>query len=365
VEDANDGNNPTDQVAESNESRWSRFISYPKRKFYERKAKKEKESPTDRAARITATATVWIAAFTVVLSVVGLGTLYEIYIGGSDTHDLAQSTLAASRAWIVVQGTGFGFTKDKNFPTGRVVLADSGNSPAFGLNGWRCVEVRSDEPPIQDGQLQKSPTAVCLPVAGGTLGKGVPIQMDAFIPAQVPADFSRDTEGSAPHFYYWGIITYDIYPSDGKRHSTSFCLKNGWDQLSACRERGIRGKLAPESKLGHNQHGRWLDTSGFAAAVVRDGWTVPAVDALIEMPAQGGGATARDGSQHREVLPGDPPAASFDEGVSRGANQIGHLKRRPVHLRVLRWLIFQLERVQRTCGGVEMPSREMEIDRGF
>src|ERR1700674_1843744 len=73
-----------------------------------------------------------------------------------------------------------------------------------------------------------------------------------------------------------------------------------------------------------------------AAAVVGDGRTVATVDALIEMPAQGGGATARDGSQHGEVLPGDPPAALFDEGASRGANQIGHLKRRPVHLWVLR-----------------------------
>jgi hypothetical protein len=54
------------------------------------------------------------------------------------------------------------------------------------------------------------------------------------------------------------------------------------------------------------------------------------------MPAPGGGATARDGSQHREVLPGDPAAASFDEDASRGANQIGHLKGWPVHLRVLR-----------------------------
>ena len=40
-----------------------------------------------------------------------------------------------------------------------------------------------------------------------------------------------------------------------------------------------------------------------AAAVVRDGRTVATGDALIEMPAQGGGATACDGSQHREVLP--------------------------------------------------------------
>src|SRR5450755_1554318 len=73
-----------------------------------------------------------------------------------------------------------------------------------------------------------------------------------------------------------------------------------------------------------------------AAAVVRDGWTVATGDALIEMPAQGGGATARNGSQHREVLPSNPPAAAFDEGAPRGANQIGHLKWRPVHLPVLR-----------------------------
>ena len=47
-----------------------------------------------------------------------------------------------------------------------------------------------------------------------------------------------------------------------------------------------------------------------AAAVVRDDRTVAAVGALIEMPAQGGGATAHDGSQHFDVLPGDPPADS-------------------------------------------------------
>src|SRR6266436_9412627 len=73
-----------------------------------------------------------------------------------------------------------------------------------------------------------------------------------------------------------------------------------------------------------------------AAAVVGDGRTVPAVGALIEMPAQGGGATARDGSQHFEVLPSDPPAASFDECVSSSVNQIRHLEWRPVHLFALR-----------------------------
>jgi hypothetical protein len=179
-----------------------------------------------------------IVLFTCVLAVVSYLQWREIRSGSNDTHNLAESTLAASRAWVVVEGTGFNFTKDRDFPSGRVVLADSGSSPAFGIEGWRCVEIRRDEPPLQDGQLQKSPSAVCLSISGGTLGKNVPITMDAYVPAKAPANFSTDTEGTGPHFYYWGIITYDIYPSDGKRHSTSFCLKNGGNQLSVCKEGG-------------------------------------------------------------------------------------------------------------------------------
>ena len=98
------------------------------------------------------------------------------------------------------------------------------------------------------------------------------------------------------------------------------------------------------------------------AAVVGDGRTVRAVGALIEMAAQGGGATARNGSQHLEMSPGDPFTAAFDEAASRGANQIGHLEWWPVHLFALRYLVFQLERVQRTRGGVEVPLGEMKID---
>src|SRR6202050_5564956 len=44
------------------------------------------------------------------------------------------------------------------------------------------------------------------------------------------------------------------------------------------------------------------------------------------------------------------------------ANQIGHLEGRPVHLFALLYLVFQLERVQRTRGCVEVPLGEMEID---
>jgi hypothetical protein len=65
------------------------FIAWMRRKLHGRGTKRENENPADRAARLTAKATVWIAAFTVIMALVGIGTLYEIVEGGSDTHDLA------------------------------------------------------------------------------------------------------------------------------------------------------------------------------------------------------------------------------------------------------------------------------------
>src|SRR6266853_825468 len=52
--------------------------------------------------------------------------------------------------------------------------------------------------------------------------------------------------------------------------------------------------------------------------------------------AERGGATPRNGQEHFDMLPGDPLTASFDECVSRSANEIGHLERWPVHLLALR-----------------------------
>src|SRR5713101_2676087 len=101
-----------------------------------------------------------------------------------------------------------------------------------------------------------------------------------------------------------------------------------------------------------------------SAGVVGDG-PMPAAGALIEMPAQGGGATARKGQQHFEVLPAEPVAVSFEEGRSRSADEIGHLQGRPVHLFVPVWFVVQLQRVQRTGGGVEMALRKVEVNGGL
>jgi len=63
---------------------------------------------------------------------------------------------------------------------------------------------------------------------------------------------------------------------------------------------------------------------------------MPAASALIEMAAEDGGATPPNGQQHFDMLPGNPLAASFDEGNSRNADEIGHLERWPAHLLFLR-----------------------------
>jgi hypothetical protein len=89
LENTGAGQNPTPDGKQPENDRGTGFIDKIKGKLHERKAKKEQENPVDRAARLTAKATVWIAMFTVVMALVGLGTLYEIIEGGSDTHDLA------------------------------------------------------------------------------------------------------------------------------------------------------------------------------------------------------------------------------------------------------------------------------------
>src|ERR1700676_2597840 len=76
-----------------------------------------------------------------------------------------------------------------------------------------------------------------------------------------------------------------------------------------------------------------------STGVVGDG-AMSAASALIEMSAERGGATPRNRQEHFDVLPADPLTASFDECVSRSADQIGDLEGWPVHLLILWWPVF-------------------------
>src|SRR5204863_9277032 len=60
-------------------------------------------------------------------------------------------------------------------------------------------------------------------------------------------------------------------------------------------------------------------------------------------------------------LPTEPVAISFDESISRGADQIGHLEWWPGHLLFLRRPAFERQRIQRTRRRMQVTLGEMQI----
>jgi len=93
-----------------------------------------------------------------------------------------------------------------------------------------------------------------------------------------------------------------------------------------------------------------------------------AAGALVHMPAHCGGAASLDGTKHFQVQPGEPGGGPIQESVACCAYKIGQLQEWPRHLltefvqRVLGRR--EHERVERTCGGFEMPLRQVQIPTG-
>ena len=75
-----------------------------------------------------------------------------------------------------------------------------------------------------------------------------------------------------------------------------------------------------------------LEKTPHKAAVVGDGGTMSTAATFIDMCAEGGGATARNGQQDFAVSPADPVAAALEKSGSGRADQVGHLQGRPSHL---------------------------------
>ena len=61
-----------------------------------------------------------------------------------------------------------------------------------------------------------------------------------------------------------------------------------------------------------------------------------AVETLIQMAAERGGAAAQDRCEDFQMKPSEPLTAAIEESVSRCADNIGHLQGRPRHLLRLR-----------------------------
>jgi len=83
-----------------------------------------------------------------------------------------------------------------------------------------------------------------------------------------------------------------------------------------------------------------LRAVAIAATVEGDG-LMPAAGARVEMTAECGGPTPRNGPQHFDMLPTEPVAVSFYESIPGSADNIGHLQRWPAHLLLAGWLVVQ------------------------
>ena len=91
-----------------------------------------------------------------------------------------------------------------------------------------------------------------------------------------------------------------------------------------------------------------LRAVAIATRVIRDG-LMPAGVTPIEMPAECGGATARDRPQDGSLLDAEPRML-LDEGVTLRVEDIGHLHRRPAH-GVLVGFRFRRDRGRTTGAG--------------
>jgi hypothetical protein len=130
-------------------------------------APNHEKSAADKAVERTATATVWIALFTVVLAIVGAITLYEVIAGGTDTHDLAvqaKNQADAAKTLALAAGTQADVANQTmqvdqrpwmNITVGRAAMIDgrpisiparivnSGKTPAFNVQGFAVVNLLS------------------------------------------------------------------------------------------------------------------------------------------------------------------------------------------------------------------------------
>lgn len=94
-----DGSGPNRPRQASARNSWARFVHYVAQKANERKANNDKESPSERSARITADATLAIARFTIVLALCSAITILVLAQQLSEQRSQFQTS---QRAWLEI-----------------------------------------------------------------------------------------------------------------------------------------------------------------------------------------------------------------------------------------------------------------------
>jgi hypothetical protein len=222
------GNAPSNGPIENRRhSGWRWFVWYIKSKAQERHAKKEQETPADRAARRTANATRWIGLFTLALTAVAI---QQFRIVNRQLDVMRKE----ERAWISVVGPKTRpSTADPALHVRHITVANTGKSPAIDVKADLFVEVVSNgtEPHFAGGfphqaytvgaLMPENPEDLEIPRLRSVLGR--PNEMEQSpVTAEEKAALEEGRGWLATH----GVIGYkDIF---GTEHWVSFCM---WDNF--------------------------------------------------------------------------------------------------------------------------------------
>jgi hypothetical protein len=231
VPDANDRKKPTPKVDQSRppgvRSIWR--ISYIKGKLHERRTKYEAQTPEQKAAQRTANATVWIAAFTIVLAIVGWITLYEVVAGGTDTREAFRQE---QRAWVgVVDGETIDFAATRPWFV-KLTFLNSGRTPARNVRVSRLYRTTTAPilgPPVADiKDLEFRPAHSIAPQSkfvqfiGGSMSDTRAEPGYSSHATQELIDRYDAIKSRRLFLYYYGIVKYDdIF---GRHWETQYCI---------------------------------------------------------------------------------------------------------------------------------------------
>jgi hypothetical protein len=230
--DANDGQKTNAQVENPGAPPVSPVgqVGETKRELHEPEAKHEKETAADKATRQTATATIVMAVFTVVLAIVGVLTycvlknqLREMHEGGIDTHTLAKSAELDQRAWLGAGDYIYTITESNPVACSATVL-NTGRTPAMGIlcriTGTTKLKgyVLKDSDIVYPADMPIIKQGTIFPKQHFPLNAGGP-PMDT---GKQKAWFDHVTDGDWIQYFFGEVRYRDIF---GKDHWTHFCTQ--------------------------------------------------------------------------------------------------------------------------------------------
>jgi hypothetical protein len=250
------GDGPNDEIDPLRDKRRLRFIGYVKRKLENRRAKKEKESATDRAARKTASASVWMAVFTLVLATASVGgiwisyrTLTEIQSGAAQTaqtiitlrsqasslegqlnqlkesNRTAKDTLVAnSRAWVGIQGTSSAAPVADSELDINIAYANTGHQPATNLSYLASAFILTAKEAAEGAARVNMIQEGCLSADRRNLGVAYPTTgFSAYtLRARIPkGQITKQVIDQGDNFLVSGCLSYETF---GERRHSFFCM---------------------------------------------------------------------------------------------------------------------------------------------